>query len=128
MSIHFSSNSLLSICCAGYLCLFANDECLITLSLLQNLKSSSLLHCFEHVTFDNGILPFLQIRGQQLHTLSLHVAEVDAKIVGYFCPNLVKLDLEFQNNYTSNSSKLKIRIQSCSLNCCGSGWHVIVLV
>ena len=86
---------------------FANDACLITLSLLQQIKSLSLLQCFEHVTFDNGILPFLQIRGQQMHTLRLEVSAIDTKVVGYFCPNVVKLELEFLNNFVSDVTPVK---------------------
>ena len=36
------------------------------------------------------------------------MAEVDAKVVGYFCPNAVKVELEFHNNYVSDTSKVKI--------------------
>ena len=86
---------------------FANDECLVTLSLLQQIKSLVLMQCFEHVTFDNGILPFLQIRGQQMHTLRLEVSEIDTKVVGFFCPNVVKLELEFLNNFVSDATPVK---------------------
>ena len=91
---------------------FANDQCLVTLSRLQNLRSLSLLHCFKSVTFNHGILPFLQIIGQQLSTLILEVPEVDTKVVGHFCPNLVKFGLEFQNNYLCDVFEAKITEES----------------
>ena len=84
-----------------------NDECLLTLSQLQHIRSLSLLNCFEFVSFDNGILPFLQLRGPQLHTLRLEVSEIDVKLIGYLCVNLVKVELEFLNNFFSDLTKVK---------------------
>ena len=37
----------------------------------------------------------------------MKVSAIDTKVVGYFCPNVVKLELEFLNNFVSDVTPVK---------------------
>ncbi len=87
---------------------YANDESLLTVSRFERLRSMSLLQCFEGISLESGILPLLQIRGPQLHTLVMEVPEIDVPALAYFCPNVRKLGLEFQS--CSSETHLAVKV------------------
>lgn len=68
------------------------NESLLYLSSLEHLRVLYLANCDEEsITFEEGLVPLLQMRGEQLHEISLYeINNVDIGVIGACCPNLRK--------------------------------------
>ena len=66
------------------------NQGLMYLSTLEHLKSVTLANSEEEaITFEEGIVPLLQIRGATIEELSLNdINKIDIACIGAFCPNI----------------------------------------